>query len=111
MTITFDDFLKVDIRKGTVTKVEPFPEARKPALKVWVDFGDEMGVKKTSAQIARHYDAEKLVGKQVAGCVNLGDRQIGPFRSEFLLLGFEDETGAISLITPDHTIPNGNRLG
>ncbi|NCP62961.1 MAG: tRNA-binding protein [Alphaproteobacteria bacterium] len=110
MTISFDDFLKVQIRKGTVVKAEPFPEARKPALKVWVDFGDELGVKKTSAQITRHYDSVSLVGKSVAGCVNLGERQIGRFLSEFLLLGFEDEDGGVSLISPDHNVPNGTVL-
>ncbi|HBN22321.1 MAG TPA: tRNA-binding protein [Holosporales bacterium] len=110
MTISFDDFLKVQIRKGTVIKAEPFPEAHKPALKVWVDFGSELGVKKTSAQITRHYDITSLIGKPVAGCVNLGARQIGPFLSEFLLLGFDDGKGAISLIAPDHNVPNGKVL-
>jgi len=111
MSISFDDFIKVDIRSGTVVKSESFPEARKPALKVWVDFGDEFGIKKTSAQITDHYTPEQLVGETVAGAVNLGTRQIGPFQSEFLLLGFEDEKGAISLIKPDKYVPNGKKLG
>jgi len=111
MAITFDDFQKVDIRSGTVVKVEPFPEARKPALKVWVDFGDEIGVLKTSAQITHHYKSDSLVGAQVAGAVNLGERQIGPFVSQFLLLGFEDATGCVSLIMPDKLVPNGKKLG
>ena len=111
MTITFDDFIKVDIRSGTVVKAETFPEARKPALKVWVDFGEGFGVKKTSAQITEHYIPDQLVGMTVAGAVNLGTRQIGPFQSEFLLLGFEDDQGAISLIKPDKPVPNGKKLG
>lgn len=111
MTISFENFAKVDIRSGTVTKVESFPEARKPALKVWVDFGDPYGIKKTSAQITHHYNPERLLGKQVAGAINLGARQIGPFKSEFLLLGFEDKEGHISLIQPDKIVPNGKKLG
>jgi len=110
MTISFDEFLKVDIRSGTVIKAEPFPEARKPAYKVWVDFGEEIGVMKSSAQVTHHYTLESLMGRQVAGAINLGVRQIGPFQSEFLLLGFEDEAGAISLITPHKPVPNGKRM-
>ena len=111
MTISFDDFLKVDIRVGTVTKAEAFPEARKPAIEVWVDFGKGIGIKKTSAQITHHYTVDSIVGQQVAGAINLGTRQIGPFQSEFLLLGFEDAQGGISLIAPSHDVPNGRRLG
>ena len=109
-TIPFDDFLKVDIRVGTIVRAEPFPEARKPAIKIWVDFGDDIGQKKSSAQITTHYDPDTLIGKQVCGVVNFAARQIGPFRSEFLCLGFEDGANAIVLISPDQGIPNGQRL-
>lgn len=108
--ITFDDFLKVDIRLGTITRAEPFPEARKPAIKLWVDFGPEIGEKKSSAQITAHYDPETLIGKQVMAVVNFPPRQIGPVMSEVLVLGVSDETGAIVLIGPDHKAPNGTRL-
>ena len=108
--IPFDDFLKVDIRVGTVTRAEPFPEARKPAIKIWVDFGGDIGEKKSSAQITAHYNPETLVGKQVCGVVNFEARQIGPFRSEFLCLGFEAADKSIVLISPDQDVPNGARL-
>lgn len=110
MTIPFDDFLKVDIRVGTVVRAEPFPEARKPAIKIWVDFGPEIGEKKSSAQITAYYSPDTLIGKQVCGVVNFEARQIGPFRSEFLCLGFEAEDGSIVLIAPDQSVPNGQRL-
>ena len=110
MTIGFDDFLKVDIRVGTVIRAEPYPEARKPALKLWVDFGPEVGERKTSAQITAHYGPETLLGRQVAAVVNFPAKQIGRFMSECLVLGFGDETGAIVLIRPDHRVPNGKRL-
>ena len=110
MTIGFDDFLKVDIRVGTVIRAEPYPEARKPALKLWVDFGPEVGERKTSAQITAHYDPETLVGRQVAAVVNFPAKQIGKFMSECLVLGFADEDDAIVLIRPDHRVPNGQRL-
>ena len=109
-TIPFDDFLKVDIRVGTVVRAEPFPEARKPAIKIWVDFGPQIGEKKSSAQITKHYDPISLIGKQVCGVVNFAVRQIGPFRSEFLCLGFEDGADGIVLISPDQAIPDGQRL-
>lgn len=108
--ISFDDFLKVDIRCGTVLRAETFPEARKPAIKMWIDFGDEIGKRKTSAQITAHYEPEALVGKQVLAVVNFPPRQIGPFMSEVLVLGLPDETGEIVLITPDIEVPQGGRM-
>ena len=109
-TIPFEDFLKVDIRVGTVVRAEPFPEAHKPAIKIWVDFGPEVGEKKSSAQITNHYSSARLIGKQVCGVVNFEARQIGPFRSEFLCLGFEDAEYSVVLISPDLDVPNGKRL-
>ncbi|MGZ2256808.1 tRNA-binding protein [Roseobacter sp. A03A-229] len=108
--ISFDDFMKVDIRCGTILRAEPFPEARKPAIKMWVDFGPEIGERKTSAQITAHYEPEALVGKQVLAVVNFPARQIGPFMSEVLVLGLPDENGAIVLIGPDHEVPQGGRM-
>jgi tRNA-binding protein len=109
-TIDFDDFLKVDIRAGRVVDVQPFPEARKPAWKLWIDFGDEIGVKKSSAQIVDRYDAEALKGRMVMAVVNFPPRQIGPFRSEVLTLGVSAEDGAVILIAPDEAVPLGGRL-
>ena len=108
--IAFDDFMKVDIRAGTILEAEPFPEARKPAFKLRVDFGDEIGVKKSSAQITVHYTIDELVGRQVMGVVNFPPRQIGPFMSEVLVLGYEDENGDIVLAAVDKPVPNGKRL-
>jgi tRNA-binding protein len=108
--ISFDDFLKVDIRAGTVVEVLPFPEARKAAYKLKIDFGAEIGVKRSSAQITIHYQPEELVGRQVAGVVNFPSRQIGPFMSEVLTLGFADANGDIVLMQPERAVPNGSRM-
>ena len=107
---TLDDFGRLDIRVGTVTDAQPFPEARKPAIKLWIDFGPEIGVKRSSAQITRHYRPEELVGRQVCAVVNFAPRQIGPFRSEVLTLGLPDPAGEVVLIRPDLPVPNGGRL-
>ena len=108
--ITFDDFLKLDIRVGRVVEAAPFPEARKPSIRLKIDFGPPLGVKKSSAQIVRHYRPEQLVGRLVLAVVNFPPRQIGRFMSEVLTLGFEDEAGAIVLAAPDMAVPNGRRL-
>lgn len=109
-TITWDQFAAVELRAGTIVRVEPFPEARKPAYKIWADFG-ELGVKQSSAQITKHYTPEQLVGTQLIGVVNFPTKQIGPFRSEFLVTGLVVGEGDIILARPDQTVPNGSRLG
>ncbi len=110
MTISYDDFAKVELRSGTVTKVEEFPRAKKPAYKVWVDFGAEIGVLQTSAQVTVHYTPDSLIGRSVVGCVNLGERNIAGFMSQFLLVGFSDKNDAICLVTTDPKVPNGMKL-
>lgn len=107
---TIAEFDRIDIRVGTIVDVQPFPEARKPAFKLWIDFGGELGIRKSSAQITTHYAAEQLVGRQVCAVVNFAPRQIGPFRSEVLTLGMPDAEGAVVLIGPDMAVPNGGRL-
>lgn len=108
--ISFDDFMKVDIRVGQIVRAEPYPEARKPAIKLWVDFGPEIGEKRSSAQITKHYDPETLPGKKVFGVVNFPPRQIGKFMSEVLVLGVPDEEGEVVLLTPDKDVPIGGRM-
>ena len=110
MTISFEDFMKVDVRVGTVIEAIAFPEARKPAYKLKIDFGDEIGIRRSSAQITVHYLLDELVGKQVAGVVNFPPRQIGPFISEVLTLGVADENGDIVLLEPERAVPNGSRM-
>lgn len=109
-TISFDDFLKVDIRVGRIVEAAPFPQARKPAIKLMIDFGPEIGLKKSSAQITRHYTPEELVGRQVLAVVNFPPRQIGPIMSEVLTLGVPDEDGEVVLLTPDKDVPIGGRM-
>ena len=110
MTITMDDFHRVDVRVGTITEAEPFPEARKPAIKLRIDFGPEIGIKRSSAQITCHYTPAMLVGRQVAAVINFPPRQIGPIMSEVLTLGFPDASGEVVLIAPERPVPNGGRL-
>ena len=110
MTITFADFEKVDIRVGRITRAEPFPEARKPAYRLWVDFGPEIGEKRSSAQITTHYTLDELIGRQVLGVVNFPPRQIGPVLSEVLVLGLPEEEGQVVLIRPGHEVPLGGKL-
>ncbi|MBB3347690.1 tRNA-binding protein [Sphingomonas sp. BK069] len=108
--IAFDDFLKVDVRVGTIVSAEPYPEARKPAYKLLIDFGAAIGRKRSSAQITEHYAVEELVGRQVAAVVNFPPRQIGKFLSEVLTLGFPDAAGKVVLVTPSERVPDGGRL-
>lgn len=110
MTIGFDDFLKVDIRIGTIVEVQPFPEARKPAYRLKIDFGPQIGIKKSSAQITRYYTPGILMGRQVAAVINFPPRQIGPFMSEVLTLGFPDADGEVILAAAERPVPNGGRL-
>ena len=107
---TMDDFDRLDIRVGIVADAQPFPEARKPAFKLWIDFGGELGIKRSSAQVTEHYTPRQLVGRQVLAVVNFLPRQIGPFVSEVLTLGVPDENGAVVLLAPDQPVPNGGRM-
>ena len=109
-SISFDDFLKVDVRVGRVLRAEPYPEARKPAIKMWIDFGAEIGERKTSAQVTKYYTPEGLVGRQVLAVVNFPPRQIGKFMSEVLVLGLPDADGEVVLIAPDQDVPLGGRM-
>ena len=110
MTLSYEEFEKVDLRSGTIVKAEPFLRAKKPAYKVWVDFGFELGILQTSAQITVHYTLEALVGRRVIGCVNLGEKNIAGFTSQFLLVGFSDANGAICLASVDPDVPNGEKM-
>lgn len=110
MTISYEDFEKIDIRVGTVVDVQPFPEARRPAFKLFVDFGPGLGIKKTSAQVTAHYAPDSLIGRQVAAVVNFPEKQIGKFMSEILVLGFPDADGNVVLVHPGKTVPNGGKL-
>lgn len=110
MQISYDDFQKIDIRVGTIVRAEPFLEARKPAFKLWVDFGSQIGERKTSAQITQHYTPEGLLGQQVAAVVNFPPKQIGKFMSEILVVGFPDANGNVVLLEPNKSVPNGGRL-
>ena len=110
MNISYEEFLKVDLRSGTIIKAEEFPRAKKPAYKIWADFGPEFGVLQTSAQVTKHYTPESLIGRSIVGCVNLGEKNSAGFTSQFLLVGFSDENGAICLITVDPKVPNGKKL-
>ena len=109
-TITYEQFEGVDFRSGTIVKVEPFPRAKKPAFKVWADFGQDIGILQTSAQVTVHYTEQSLIGKQIVGCVNLGEKNIAGFKSQFLLVGFSDENGAICLVTVDPKVSNGQKM-
>jgi len=110
MTVSFDEFMKIEIRVGTIIAAEPFPEARRPALKLTIDFGSTLGIKRSSAQLTNHYDAASLIGRQIAAVVNFPPKQIGKFMSEVLVLGFPDAEGAVVLIGPERPVPNGGRL-
>lgn len=108
--ISYAEFEQVDLRSGTIVKVEEFPTAKKPAYKIWADFGSELGIKQSSAQITKHYTKDSLIGRQIVGCVNLGNKNIGGFMSEFLLVGFDDGDGSVAAVSIDPKVPNGQKL-
>jgi len=110
MSISYEEFEKVDLRAGTIVKAENFPRAKKPAYKIWADFGEELGVLQTSAQVTKHYTTESLIGRSIVGCVNLGEKNIAGFASQFLLVGFSDTNDDICLITVEPHVPNGKKL-
>lgn len=110
MNISYKDFEKVDLRSGTIIKAEEFSRAKKPAYKIWVDFGQELGILQTSAQVTKHYTTESLIGRSIVGCVNLGEKNIAGFTSQFLLVGFSDNNGDICLVTVEPSVPNGKKL-
>ena len=110
MSISYEEFKKVDLRSGTIVKAENFPRAKKPAYKIWADFGEELGVLQTSAQVTKHYTTESLIGRSIVGCVNLGEKNIAGFTSQFLLVGFSDTNDDICLITVEPHVPNGKKL-
>ena len=110
MSISYEEFEKVDLRSGTIVKAEKFPRAKKPAYKIWADFGEELGVLQTSAQVTKHYTTESLIGRSIVGCVNLGEKNIAGFTSQFLLVGFSDTNDDICLITVEPHVPNGKKL-
>ncbi|WP_133130391.1 tRNA-binding protein [Legionella yabuuchiae] len=110
MTISYDAFEQVDLRSGTIVKVEEFPKANKPAYKIWADFGSVIGILQTSAQVTKHYSPETLLGRAIVGCVNLGEKNIAGFISQFLLVGFSDNNGDICLVTVEPNVPNGKKL-
>ena len=110
MTISYEEFEQVDLRKGTIIKAEEFPRAKKPAYKIWADFGPELGILQTSAQVTEHYTPESIIGRSIVGCVNLGEKNIAGFTSQFLLVGFSDSNGDICLVTVEPDVPNGKKL-
>ena len=110
MTISYEEFEKVDLRSGTIVQAEAFLRAQKPSYKIWVDFGPEIGIKQTSAQVTVHYTPASLVGRQVVGCINLGEKNIAGFLSQCLIVGFADEQGAVCLMTVDPKVPNGQKM-
>lgn len=109
-TVEYDDFNCIELRSGTIIKVEDFPRAKKPAYKIWADFGDKIGTLQTSAQVTVHYTPDSLMGRSIVGCVNLGEKNIAGFLSQFLLVGFPDEKGNICLVSADPKVPNGQKL-
>ena len=109
-SISYEEFEWVDFRSGTIIKAEPFSKAKKPAFKIWVDFGPELGILQSSAQVTVHYTVDSLIGRQVVGCINLGEKNIAGFVTQFLVVGFSDEKGNIALVSPDYTVANGMKL-